>query len=83
MHKKYEIKEYTAIEEQIHYYCKCLLVSHPDQIIKYLERRLEKYAETLQYAHLYPDTVILPLQQLVIEYSLDVARIRKYMNLKT
>ncbi|HDR4106434.1 TPA: hypothetical protein QCP36_004959, partial [Bacillus anthracis] len=45
--------------------------------------RLEKYAETLQYAHLYPDTVILPLQQLVIEYSLDVARIRKYMNLKT
>ncbi|PEM44057.1 hypothetical protein CN611_29250, partial [Bacillus wiedmannii] len=26
---------------------------------------------------------ILPLQQLVIEYSLDVARIRKYMNLKT
>ena len=28
----------TAIEEQIHYYCKCLLVSHPDQIIKYLEK---------------------------------------------
>ncbi|HDR4424268.1 TPA: hypothetical protein QCP59_005163, partial [Bacillus cereus] len=52
MHKEYEIEEYTAIEEQIHYYCKCLLVSHPDQIIKYLEKRLEKYAETLQYAHL-------------------------------
>ena len=26
MHKEYEIEEYTAIEEQIHYYCKCLLV---------------------------------------------------------
>ena len=38
MHKEYEIEEYTAIEEQIHYYCKCLLVSHPDQIIKYLEK---------------------------------------------
>ena len=49
---------------------------------KVFRKRLEKYAETLQYAHLYPDTVILPLQQLVIEYSLDVARIRKYMNLK-
>ena len=39
--KEYEIEEYTAIEEQIHYYCKCLLVSHPDhpdQIIKYLEK---------------------------------------------
>ncbi|EEL34508.1 MULTISPECIES: hypothetical protein [Bacillus cereus group] len=83
MHKEYEIEEYTAIEEQIHYYCQCLLVSHPEQIIKYLEKRLEKYAETLQYAHLYPDTVIFPLQQLVIEYSLDLARIRKYMNLET
>ncbi len=38
MHKEYEIEEYTAIEEQIHYYCQCLLVSHPEQIIKYLEK---------------------------------------------
>ena len=49
---------------------------------KVFRKKVRKYAETLQYAHLYPDTVILPLQQLVIEYSLDVARIRKYMNLK-
>ncbi|MFP3411732.1 hypothetical protein SB773_08905 [Bacillus sp. SIMBA_074] len=83
MHKEFEIEEYTAIEEQIHYYSRSLLVSHPEQIVKYLEKRLEKYAETLQYAHLYPETVILPIQQIVIEYSLDVARIRRYLNLKT
>ncbi len=47
MHKEYEIEEYTAIEEQIHYYCKCLLVSHPDQIIKYLEKRLEKICRNI------------------------------------
>ncbi|MEK7016472.1 MULTISPECIES: hypothetical protein [Bacillus] len=83
MHKEFEIEEYTAIEEQIHYYSTSLLVSHPEQIVKYLEQRLEKYAETLQYAHLYPETVILPIQQIVIEYSLDIARIRRYLNLKT
>ncbi|KEK22423.1 hypothetical protein [Bacillus gaemokensis] len=81
MHKEFEIEEYTAIEEQIHYYSQCLLVNHPEQIIKYLEKRLEKYMETLQYAHLYPEKVIFPIQQLVIEYSLDIARIRKYLKL--
>ncbi|WIY63354.1 hypothetical protein [Bacillus arachidis] len=83
MYKEFEIEEYTAIEEQIHYYSQSLLVNHPEQIIKYLEKRLEKYAETLKYAHLYPEKVILPIQQLIIEYSLDVVRIRKYLNLKT
>ncbi|PFE01078.1 hypothetical protein COE15_17815 [Bacillus cereus] len=83
MYKEFEIEEYTAIEEQIHYYSQSLLVNHPEQIIKYLEKRLEKYTETLKYAHLYPEKVILPIQQLIIEYSLDVARIRKYLNLKT
>ncbi|KFM98510.1 hypothetical protein D0U04_23410 [Bacillus clarus] len=83
MHKEFEIEEYTATEEQIHYYSQCLLVNHPEQIVKYLERRLEKYTETLRYAHLYPETVILPIQQLIIEYSLDIARIRKYLNLQT
>lgn len=37
MHKEFEIEEYTAIEEQIHYYSTSLLVSHPEQIVKYLE----------------------------------------------
>ncbi|SDY82756.1 hypothetical protein [Bacillus sp. 166amftsu] len=83
MYKEFEIEEYTAIEEQIHYYSQSLLVNHPEQIIKYLEKRLEKYTETLKYAHLYPEKVISPIQQLIIEYSLDVARIRKYLNLKT
>lgn len=83
MYKEFEIEEYTAIEEQIHYYSQSLLVNHPEQIIKYLEKRLEKYAETLKYAHLYPEKVILPIQQLIIEYSLDVVRIRKYLNFKT
>ncbi|MBO1627572.1 hypothetical protein [Bacillus arachidis] len=83
MYKEFEIEEYTAIEEQIHYYSQSLLVNHPEQIIKYLEKRLEKYGETLKYAHLYPEKVILPIQQLIIEYSLDVVRIRKYLNLKT
>ncbi|MEN1936162.1 hypothetical protein AAIE21_11240 [Paenibacillus sp. 102] len=83
MHKEFEIEEYTAIEEQIHYYSQCLLVNHPEQIVKYLEIRLEKYTETLKYAHLYPEKIILPIQQLVIEYSFDLARIRKYLNLET
>ena len=69
MHKEYEIEEYTAIEEQIHYYCKCFISKSSRQIIKVFRKKVRKYAETLQYAHLYPDTVILPLQQLVIEYS--------------
>lgn len=38
MHKEFEIEEYTAIEEQIHYYSQCLLVNHPEQIVKYLEK---------------------------------------------
>ena len=50
MHKEFEIEEYTAIEEQIHYYSQSLLV---------------------------------PVQQLIIEYSLDLARIRRYLNLET
>ncbi|PEY40371.1 hypothetical protein CN354_08375 [Bacillus cereus] len=83
MHKEFEIEEYTAIEEQIHYYSQSLLVNHPEQIVKYLEKRLEKYTETLKNAHLYPEKAILPVQQLIIEYSLDLARIRKYLNLKT
>ena len=32
MHKEFEIEEYTAIEEQIHYYSTSLLVSHPDKL---------------------------------------------------
>ncbi|ABS22100.1 hypothetical protein ACRS6Y_08935 [Bacillus cytotoxicus] len=83
MHKEFEIEEYTEIEEQIHYYCQCLLVNHPEQIIRYLEKRLEKYTETLKHAHLYPEKIILSIQHLVIEYSCDLARIRRYLNLET
>ncbi|WP_459503417.1 hypothetical protein [Bacillus sp. C1] len=83
MHKEFEIEEYTAIEEQIHYYSQSLLVHHPEQIVEYLEKRLEKYTETLNNPHLYPEKVILPIQQLIIEYSFDLARIRKYLKLET
>ncbi|MDM5188751.1 hypothetical protein QUF99_15925 [Bacillus sp. DX4.1] len=82
MRKEFEIDEYISIEEQINYYRQCLLVNNPEQVLKYLEKRLEKYTETLKNADLYPEKVILPIQHLILEYSLDIAIIKNYLDIK-
>ncbi|MDM5154977.1 hypothetical protein QUF88_14455 [Bacillus sp. DX1.1] len=82
MRKEFEIDECSSIEEQIDYYRKCLSVQNPEQVVKYLEKRLEKYIDTLKNADLYPEKIILSIKHLILEYSLDIAIIKNYLDIK-
>ncbi|GAA3331258.1 hypothetical protein GCM10020331_087120 [Ectobacillus funiculus] len=84
MKGKLLIGNYSVVEMRIKYYMKCLLVETPEHVIQYLEKkRLKKtFKCMLENRNIYPRIVVVSIQDLIKEYSLDVIRIKEYINRK-
>jgi hypothetical protein len=70
MAEKFPIDRYNFLEVQVKYYMQCLLVETPEQVVQYLKKRLKMYSAML----------VTSVQHLIQEYSLDILRVKEYMN---
>lgn len=82
MKGKFLIGNHSVVEMRIKYYMKCLLVETPEHVIQYLNKRLKTFKCMLENRNMYPRIVVVSVQDLIKEYSLDVIRIKEYINRK-
>ena len=82
MKRKLLIGNHSVVEMRIKYYMKCLLVETPEHVIQYLKKRLKTFKCMLENRNMYPRIVVVSVQDLIKEYSLDVIRIKEYINRK-
>lgn len=80
MKRKLLIDNHSFTEMRIKYYMRCLLVETPEHVMQYLEERLKTYKLMLEKHKMYPRIVIVSIQRLIKEYSLDIIRIKEYLN---
>lgn len=80
MAEKFPIDRYNFLEVQVKYYMQCLLVENPEQVVQYLKKRLKMYSAMLKKRDMYPQSVVTSVQHLIQEYSLDILRVKEYMN---
>jgi len=82
MKGKLLIDNHSVVEMRIKYYMQCLLVETPEHVIQYLEKRLKTFELMLENRNMYPRIVVVSIQDLIKEYSLDIIRIKEYINRK-
>jgi hypothetical protein len=82
MREKILMSRYDFLEEQVKYYMQCLLVKTPEQVVQYFEKQLNKYRAILEKRDIYPESVVVSVQHIIKEYSLDITRVKEYMSYK-
>ncbi len=82
MKGKLLVDNHSFTEMRIKYYMQCLLVETPEHVIQYLEKRLKTFEGMLKNRNMYPRIVVVSIQDLIKQYSLDVIRIKEYIHNK-
>lgn len=82
MKGKLLVDNHSFAEMRIKYYMQCLLVETPEHVIQYLEKRLKTFECMLENRNMYPRIVVVSIQDLIKQYSLDVIRIKEYIHNK-
>ncbi|MFC3883950.1 hypothetical protein ACFOU2_10815 [Bacillus songklensis] len=80
MREEIPMNRYHFLEKRVKHHMQCLLVKTPEQVVQYFEKRLKKYRDILEKRDVYPESVVVSVQHLIREYSLDITRIKEYMN---
>ncbi|MFC3884493.1 hypothetical protein ACFOU2_13655 [Bacillus songklensis] len=80
MKEEVPMNRYHLLEEQVRYYMQCLLVKTPEQVVQYFEKQVKKYRAILEKKDIYPESVVAFVQHLITEYSLNITRVKEYMN---
>jgi uncharacterized protein YydD (DUF2326 family) len=82
MGEKRFAEKYAFLEKQVHDYMKVLLVKTPEQVVQYFEKRLAKYKALIEKREAYPESAILYMEQLIGEYSANIAGVKEYIKYK-